>query len=78
MHSLLFAKCHPRQGYVQGMSDLLAPFFYVFATDPDVSFAEAEADTFFCFSTLMSECGGVFHRCAAAFHVLPAVPVFTR
>ena len=38
------------------MNELIGPIYYVFATDPDLEWAEhAEADTFYCFQQLMSE-----------------------
>ena len=38
------------------MNELIGPLYYVFATDPDLEWAEhAEADTFYCFQQLMSE-----------------------
>ena len=44
-------------GYVQGMNELLGPIYYAFATDPSAEWrAHAEADAFFCFTQLMSEC----------------------
>ena len=58
---------HPGTGYVQGMNDLVVPFFAVFLSpyvgpvfeDVDVStvtpevLAEIEADSYWCFSTLV-------------------------
>ena len=44
----IFAKLNPGVRYVQGMNELLAPIFYVFATDPEPAWSEhAEADAFF-------------------------------
>ncbi|KAF5297205.1 hypothetical protein FQA39_LY12220 [Lamprigera yunnana] len=52
----LYAKLNPGQSYVQGMNEILGPIYYAFASDPDVSYREwAEADSFFCFTNLMSE-----------------------
>lgn len=53
----LYAKLNPGVGYVQGMNELLGPIYYAFATDPSPAWrAHAEADAFFCFTQLMSEC----------------------
>ncbi|CAH8446226.1 unnamed protein product [Heterobilharzia americana] len=44
------------EGYVQGMNEIIAPIYYVFATDPDESWRKyAEVDTFYCFNNLMTE-----------------------
>ncbi|XP_066149005.1 TBC1 domain family member 13 [Euwallacea fornicatus] len=52
----LYAKLNPGQGYVQGMNEIIGPIYHAFASDPDVKFREfAEADSFFCFTNLMSE-----------------------
>lgn len=52
----LYAKLNPGVRYVQGMNEILAPIYYTFARDPEVDFRQnAEADAFFCFSTIMSE-----------------------
>ncbi|CAI5455743.1 unnamed protein product [Caenorhabditis angaria] len=52
----IYAKLNPGVQYVQGMNELVAPIYYVFASDSDEEWAEfAEADTFFCFQQLMSE-----------------------
>lgn len=55
----IYAKLNPGVGYVQGMNEILAPIYYVFAAkaadeDPE-SQAYAEADAFFVFTTLMSD-----------------------
>lgn len=50
----IYSKLNPCVGYVQGMNEILAPLYWVFATDPDpVAKANAESDTYFCFSILM-------------------------
>jgi TBC1 domain family member 13 len=47
---------NPGQGYVQGMNEIIGPIYYVLASDSDVEYRQfAEADTFFCFTALMSE-----------------------
>ncbi|XP_031379432.1 TBC1 domain family member 13-like isoform X1 [Punica granatum] len=52
---IVFAKLNPGIRYVQGMNEVLAPLFYVFRNDTDLDNARAaEADTFFCFSELLS------------------------
>ncbi|CAL2050842.1 unnamed protein product [Caenorhabditis brenneri] len=52
----IYAKLNPGVQYVQGMNELVAPIYYVFANDSDEEWAAyAEADTFFCFQQLMSE-----------------------
>ncbi|XP_034936802.1 TBC1 domain family member 13 [Chelonus insularis] len=52
----LYAKLNPGQGYVQGMNEIVGPIYHAFACDPDPKWREyAEADTFFCFTNLMSE-----------------------
>ncbi|CAO3692723.1 unnamed protein product [Rhizopus stolonifer] len=62
----IYAKLNPGVGYVQGMNELLAPIYYVFAAkaaedDPE-SQAYAEADAFFVFTTLMSDVRDHFVR----------------
>ncbi|XP_046650063.1 TBC1 domain family member 13-like [Daphnia pulicaria] len=52
----IYAKLNPGQSYVQGMNEIIGPIYYLFATDADSDWREyAEADTFFCFTGLMSE-----------------------
>jgi hypothetical protein len=59
----IYAKLNPGVGYVQGMNELLAPIYYVFAKDDDLeSQAYAEADSFFVFTTLMSDVRDHFVR----------------
>lgn len=59
----VYAKLNPGVGYVQGMNELLAPIYYVFAKDshPE-SQAHAEADAFFVFTILMSDVRDHFVR----------------
>ncbi|XP_071736350.1 uncharacterized protein [Rutidosis leptorrhynchoides] len=56
---MIFAKVNPEIRYVQGMNEILAPLFYVFKTDPSDDYEDyaedVEADTFFCFSALISD-----------------------
>ena len=52
----LYSKLNTFIGYVQGMNELLAPIYFVFANSNDFDDQQyAEADTFFCFSNLMAE-----------------------
>lgn len=55
----IYAKLNPGVGYVQGMNEILAPIYYVFAAksaeEDTSSQAYAEADSFFVFTTLMSD-----------------------
>ncbi|CAG9767946.1 unnamed protein product [Ceutorhynchus assimilis] len=52
----IYAKLNPGQGYVQGMNEIIGPIYHSFAMDPDLEYREyAEADSFFCFTNLMSE-----------------------
>ncbi|XP_076915572.1 uncharacterized protein LOC143574968 [Bidens hawaiensis] len=54
---IIYAKLNPGIRYVQGMNEVLAPLFYVFKNDSNEDFAaNAEADTFFCFVELLSNC----------------------
>ncbi|RCI05519.1 hypothetical protein CU098_011311 [Rhizopus stolonifer] len=62
----IYAKLNPGVGYVQGMNEILAPIYYVFAAktaedDPE-SQAYAEADAFFVFTTLVSDVRDHFVR----------------
>lgn len=50
---LLYAKLNPGVQYVQGMNELCAPIYFLFAQDP-LNYEHAEADTFFTFSLLMA------------------------
>lgn len=52
----IYAKLNPGIGYVQGMNEILGPLYYIMTTDCDPEWKEfAEADAFFCFTSLMSE-----------------------
>ena len=44
--------------YVQGMSELVAPIYYVFSHSSESD--QAESDTFWAFSTLMGEIGDFY------------------
>lgn len=52
----IFAKLNPGIRYVQGMNEVLAPLYYVFKTDTDEAIStNAEADSFFCFVSLLGD-----------------------
>ncbi|XP_055036923.1 TBC1 domain family member 13 isoform X1 [Misgurnus anguillicaudatus] len=52
----IYAKLNPGIAYVQGMNEIVGPIYFTFASDPNSQWKEhAEADTFFCFTNLMSE-----------------------
>ncbi|ESN95601.1 hypothetical protein HELRODRAFT_92779 [Helobdella robusta] len=50
----VYAKLNPGQGYVQGMNEIMGPIYYVLFHDT-ANQAHCEADTFWCFTNLMSE-----------------------
>ncbi|WAR31652.1 TBC13-like protein [Mya arenaria] len=52
----VYGKLNTGLGYIQGMNEILGPIYHAFASDPDPDCEEfAEADSFFCFTNLMSE-----------------------
>ncbi|RWS07406.1 TBC1 domain family member 13-like protein, partial [Leptotrombidium deliense] len=52
----VYAKLNPGQSYVQGMNEIIGPIYYVFANDNKIEWnVHCEADTFWCFTSLMSE-----------------------
>lgn len=51
----IYAKLNPGVRYVQGMNELLSPLYYSFRGDTSQA-QHAEADSFFCFVELVSEC----------------------
>jgi hypothetical protein len=52
----IYARLNPGIKYVQGMNEILVPIYYCFSMDYHPDFApHAEADSFYCFTTLMSE-----------------------
>ncbi|XP_049267996.1 TBC1 domain family member 13 [Rhipicephalus sanguineus] len=52
----LYAKLNPGLGYVQGMNEIIGPIYYTLVSDPNPEWRKyAEADCFFCFTSLMSE-----------------------
>ena len=56
------AKLNPAESYTQGMNEIVATLYYVLAThDGREDWSDhCEADTFFCFTNLMSEIRDVF------------------
>lgn len=59
----LYAKLNQGVKYVQGMNEIVGTIYFVFASDVDRAWGDcAEADTFFCFSMLMSEIQDLFIR----------------
>lgn len=65
----VYAKYNFGVRYTQGMNEICAALFYVFATDKDDCWREhAEADTYFCFMALMSELRDLFLVLLIALH----------
>eukprot|EP01062_Namystynia_karyoxenos_P046695 TRINITY_DN35050_c0_g1_i1.p1 TRINITY_DN35050_c0_g1~~TRINITY_DN35050_c0_g1_i1.p1 ORF type:complete len:522 (+),score=103.77 TRINITY_DN35050_c0_g1_i1:89-1654(+) len=64
----LYALLNPGLSYVQGMNEIAAMLFYAFATCPNpaedssADCDDAEADAFFCFSSLLGQLGDAFCR----------------
>ncbi|KAI2801751.1 hypothetical protein RDWZM_000771 [Blomia tropicalis] len=59
----IYAKLNPGQGYVQGMNEIIGPLYYVFANDPKGNWNDhTEADTFWCFTSLMAEIRDIFNK----------------
>jgi len=59
----VYAKSNKRIGYVQGMNEVLAQIYYVFATSEDESERKfAEEDAFSCFAMLMGEISDTFNK----------------
>ena len=55
------AKLNPAESYTQGMNEIVATLYFVLATDESEEWRRhSEADTFFCFTNLMSEIRDVF------------------
>ena len=51
----IYAKLNKNVKYVQGMNEILAPIYYLFCMDRHPLFdGHAEADSFFCFTSVMS------------------------
>lgn len=52
----IWSKLNPGVNYVQGMNEVLAPLYYIFATDATEGAKQrSAADAFFCFNKVMSE-----------------------
>ncbi|KAH9415688.1 TBC1 domain family member 13 [Dermatophagoides pteronyssinus] len=59
----IYAKLNPGQGYVQGMNEIIGPIYYVFSNDSKLEWrTHSEADTFWCFTSLMSEIRDIFNK----------------
>jgi len=57
----IYAKLNPGVRYVQGMNEIVAPIYYIFAADKSPLFInQSEPDAFFCFSLLMGEIQDAF------------------
>jgi hypothetical protein len=56
----LFAKLNPALGYVQGMNELVSTLLYVLSDANTASLADAEADTYHCFTYLMTTMANLF------------------
>jgi hypothetical protein len=57
----IYAKLNPGVKYVQGMNELLAPIYYIFATDKHPLFENySEPDAFYCFTNIMAETRDIF------------------
>ena len=57
----IYARLHPDVNYVQGLNELLAPIYYCFSNDSNPYFtSDIEADTFFCFESLLEQVKNVF------------------
>jgi len=52
----VYAKLNQGTKYIQGMNEIIGPIYYVLSLDPDKKWNRyAEADTFYCFTRVMSE-----------------------
>jgi len=52
----VYAKLNQGTKYIQGMNEIIGPIYYVLSSDPDEKWSRyAEADTFYCFTRVMSE-----------------------
>ena len=59
----IYAKLNPGIKYVQGMNEIAGTIYYCFATDKnEILRANAEVDTFFCFTLIMGEIKDGFIR----------------
>lgn len=75
----IYAKLNPGQGYVQGMNEIVGPLYYVFANDPKDNWSDhTEADTFWCFTSLMSEIRDIFNKHADSDRATGIVSLMNR
>ncbi|XP_054156693.1 TBC1 domain family member 13-like [Oppia nitens] len=75
----IYAKLNPGQGYVQGMNEIIGPLYYVFANDHQNGWSDhSEADTFWCFTSLMSEIRDIYNSHADSDHSTGIVSLMTR
>lgn len=59
----VYAKLNPGIRYVQGMNEILAPLYFVFAKDEDPEARlHAESDAFFCFTNVMASLMDRFNK----------------
>jgi hypothetical protein len=59
----VYAKKNSRISYVQGMNELLIPFYYCFFNDSSSKFINfIESDTFFCFELFMSKIDEIYEK----------------
>ncbi|WBW73211.1 Rab GAP Tbc13 [Schizosaccharomyces osmophilus] len=59
----IYAKLNPGIGYVQGMNELLAPLYYVLATDPSYENRfYCECDSFFLFTEMMVQVRDLYEK----------------
>eukprot|EP01062_Namystynia_karyoxenos_P049401 TRINITY_DN37834_c0_g1_i1.p1 TRINITY_DN37834_c0_g1~~TRINITY_DN37834_c0_g1_i1.p1 ORF type:complete len:902 (+),score=283.61 TRINITY_DN37834_c0_g1_i1:74-2707(+) len=59
---LVYAGLNPGLGYVQGMNEIAAHLMMCLSDDPATDSSLLEADTFFCFSALLTHLGNNFCR----------------
>lgn len=56
-----YSKIHPQVNYVQGMNEIIAIIYYIFAIDDNPFIAPyIESDSYFCFELLMEEIKDIF------------------
>ncbi|CAG2163328.1 unnamed protein product [Oppiella nova] len=78
-HWQIVARLNPGQGYVQGMNEIIGPLYYVFANDNHDGWSDhSEADTFWCFTSLMSEIRDIYNSHADSDHSTGIVSLMTR
>ncbi|CAB52581.2 RabGAP Tbc13 [Schizosaccharomyces pombe] len=59
----IYAKLNPGIGYVQGMNEILAPLYYVLATDPTYeNYYLCECDAFFLFTQMMVQVRDLYEK----------------